>query len=70
MTDRHHIVVSSATYNALKNLAKYRETMDDVVLKAIVVYSLSLNMHFYPQAISNILDEHDKRFGKPNKDGE
>ena len=59
--NRHAIVVSSVTYNALSSLTKYRETMDDVVLKAIVSYAKSNNISNDPITHANI--EAVKRFG-------
>jgi hypothetical protein len=59
--NRHAIVVSSVTYNALSSLTKYRETMDDVVLKAVVAYSRELNIH-NSDALQAAVVEYNKRF--------
>ena len=37
--DRHAIVVSAVTYDALISLSKYRETMDDVIRRLIKSYA-------------------------------
>lgn len=59
--DRHAIVISAVTYNALSSLAKYRETMDDVVLKAVVAYSRQLNI-YNTEALQSAVVEYNKRF--------
>jgi hypothetical protein len=54
------IAVTPVTYNALHSLAKYRETLDDVVLKSLIAYANSMNVknEFVIYAIS----EADSRF--------
>lgn len=58
--NRHAIVVSSVTFNALQSLSKYRETMDDVVLKAVIVYADSLKIN--SEAIAYAISEAKSRF--------
>lgn len=60
MAKNHHIVVSPITYNALSSLAKYRETMDDVVLKTLIVYANSLNIK--NEAVAYAISEAKSRF--------
>ena len=60
--NRHAIVVSSVTFNALQSLSKYRETMDDVVLKVVVGYAQS--NHLNNDQITHLNIEFVKRFGE------
>jgi tRNA(Arg) A34 adenosine deaminase TadA len=60
--NRHAIVVSAVTYNALQILSKCRETMDDVVLKAVISYAKTNNISNDPITHANI--EAVKRFGE------
>jgi len=43
--DRRTIAITTVTFEALHSVAKYRETMDDIVLKAIIVYAKALNIN-------------------------
>lgn len=49
------------TFDALHSVAKYRETMDDVVLKAVISYAKTNNISNDPITHANI--EAVKRFG-------
>ena len=65
MDKNHHIVVSPVTYNALSSLAKYRDTMDDIVLKVVVSYATAFNIVNEP--ITYAMSEYKKRFGEGDK---
>ena len=39
MKDKHHIVIADNTYDALCDIVKYRETMNDVILELLLTYS-------------------------------
>ena len=62
---RRTIAITSVTFEALHSVAKYRETMDDVVLKAVVAYAKSNNISNDPITHANI--ESVKRFGEGDK---
>ena len=60
---RCSIALKPVTLNALRSLIKYRETIDDVVLKAVIVYAKSLNLESSEQIIYAI-SEANSRFGE------
>ena len=59
------VALKAVTYNALLSLVRYRETMDDVVLKLVVAYAKSNNIS--NESITYANTESIKRFGDKEK---
>ena len=68
MVVNRHIVVCSTTYNALRSLLKYRETMDDIVLRAVIAYTKERGLT--NEQITCAISEFNRRFGEDIKEGE
>jgi len=60
---RRTIAITSVTFDALHSVAKYRETMDDVVLKAVVSYAHSIGVNEADNdSIAYAVSEYHRRF--------